>query len=437
MITNIIQKQQINKDKASEIGNYILSCAILDDTITPKISSLQADWFYTDFQKKCIKYMHELILQNEPISLVGLNSKFQIDGQSAITNLAALTQTSVTSLVNIDYYIKELKKLYIIREAWKKGHELLQVSLDTIELQDITQDFRNKIDEIESQSTKSQVKHIEEFNIDIPEFIKNYNKITGIPTGFTGLDNILLGLKSNKLYIIAARPSLGKSALMGNIVENAVLNENKKVLVVGLEMTANEYIMRMVMSQTHTTPDNFYYQDKDKELTEFLNKLKNTNLYFCDNPSLNVLNIKFLATQLKQQKGLDVIALDYTQLVEGLENQQNRNAEISFISRQLKLMSRELDVVVIALSQLNREKQDGQVPQLRHLRDSGALEQDADIVIFLHCDLDYEEFIQREVIKIDLIVAKQRGGKVGKTRLQFNKPMTRFFNIENEKGVYK
>jgi replicative DNA helicase len=267
-------------------------------------------------------------------------------------------------------------------------------------------------------------------------------RVTGVETGFVDLDNLTSGLQPGELIIVAARPSLGKTALALNIAAHAAAEEKKVVGLFSLEMSKESLLIRLLCSEaridSHKLRTGFSSREDWGRMTQALGRLAEAPLYIEDTPALSILQIRARARRLKAEKGLDLLIVDYLQLATGHGRFENRTQEVSFISRGLKSIAKELKIPVIALSQLSRapEQRPGSPPELWHLRESGSIEQDADVVIFIFRDRteDEEEETRSLGVKTKLIVGKQRNGPTGDVEVVFIKPYVRFENYSAHGG---
>ncbi|RTZ98855.1 MAG: replicative DNA helicase, partial [Deltaproteobacteria bacterium] len=256
--------------------------------------------------------------------------------------------------------------------------------------------------------------------------------ITGVPTGYSSFDNMTSGLQGSDLIILAARPSMGKTALALNMARNAAVDANVPVAFFSLEMSIEQLSMRMLCSEARVDSfklrSGFSSPDDWKSLTDAASILTPAPIFIDDSPDLSVMEIRAKARRLKMDKGLGIVIIDYLQLMRTRGQSERRDLEISEISRSLKILAKEINVPVIALSQLNRklEERHDKRPQLSDLRESGALEQDADVVVFIYRDEVYHQDEEDNKGKAELIIAKQRNGPVGKVPLTFLHAYTRF-----------
>lgn len=261
-------------------------------------------------------------------------------------------------------------------------------------------------------------------------------EVTGIATGFRDLDYITSGFQKNDLIIVAARPSVGKTAFALNIAQNVAVNSDENVAIFSLEMGADQLVMRMLCAEGNIDAQRLRtgkLQEEDwRKLTMAMGSLSNAGIYIDDTPGIKVNEIRSKCRRLKQESGLGMVLIDYLQLIQGNANsRESRQQEVSEISRQLKALARELEVPVIALSQLSRgvEQRQDKRPIMSDIRESGSIEQDADIVGFLYRDDYYDQESEKENI-IEIIIAKQRNGPVGTVELAFVKEYNKFVDLD-------
>ncbi|MGH9447616.1 MAG: replicative DNA helicase, partial [Terriglobia bacterium] len=311
---------------------------------------------------------------------------------------------------------------------------------DSETLLDLAQSQIFEIAEKDVQSGFSRVQDIVKSSFGTLDVLFDRRQgVTGIETGFEVLDSMTSGLQSGELTIIAARPSLGKTALALNIAAHAAARHKKVVAVFSLEMSKESLLIRLLCSEgridSHRLRTGFASKEDWAKMTKALGELSEAPLLIDDTPALSVMQIRAKARRLKAEKGLDLVIVDYLQLVTGHGRFENRNQEVSYISRGFKAIAKELGVPVVALSQLSRapEAGKGREPQLSDLRDSGSIEQDADMVIFIHRGAGNGEFDDPGVVT-ELNIGKQRNGPTGPFKLVFLKPYTRFENYAASNG---
>lgn len=399
-----------------------------------------------DFYKPANRCVYEAVKflseKTEPVDIVTVSEKLkdwdklkEAGGRDYITDLAL---NSVSS-VNVQYYAKIVKDTAIRRNLISAGSEIVNMSYEN-ESPDIVIDCAEKlIFGVSSQRNTSEIQPITNLVFETYEDIEHrYNhmdELSGVETGFYDFDQMTSGLQPSNLIILAARPSMGKTAFALNIAQHVGLRTNKAVAIFSLEMSKKELMKRLLaaeaevdarkMASGHLQP-----QDWEKITTVMTSFSDNSKIYIDDTGGLSVVEMRAKCRRLAMsEKDLGLIVIDYLQLMQG-SNPNDRNQEISAISRGLKTLARELNIPIIALSQLSRasEKRNDKRPMLSDLRDSGAIEQDADIVMFIH----REEYYDRENPdlkgKAELIIAKHRSGEVGTLPLLFQSNITKFKN---------
>jgi replicative DNA helicase len=347
---------------------------------------------------------------------------------------------TVPSAVNVEHYARIVRDKSSLRRLIAKANEITQHCYeDAGNLDDVLNFAESAVFEISEdkhQAAFHPISKIIESNIDALEERQGQRAlVTGVPTGYTRLDHMTSGLQGSDLIILAARPSMGKTAMALNMARNAAVEANLQVAIFSLEMSKEQLSERMLCSEARVDSNRlrggFLNPEDWHHITEAASVLSEASLFIDDSPDISATSIRTKSRRLKMDKGLDLIIIDYLQLMKGRTATERRDLEISEISRALKLLAKELNVPVIALSQLNRklEERSDKRPQLSDLRESGALEQDADVVAFIYRDEVYnkdENNPNRGTAEI--IVAKQRNGPTGVVPLTFLGAYTRFEN---------
>lgn len=396
-----------------------------------------------DFYQPANKLVYEAIRylgeKNEPIDIITVSERLkdmgkleEVGGRDYVTDLAVNSLTSV----NIEYYAKLIKQTAIRRNLIAAGSEIISMSYEEND-PDFLLDYAEKL-----ILGISQQRNITE-NTPISQLVfETYNQIeyrynhmdelSGIPTGFYDFDQITSGLQPSNLIILAARPSMGKTAFALNIAENVALQSNKAVAIFSMEMPKHDITKRLLSSASEVDArrmTNGHLQPQDwSKITKVMGPISEAPIYIDDTSGLSVSELRARCRRLASvEKNLSLIVIDYLQLMAG-NNPNDRNQEISAISRGLKSLARELNIPVIALSQLSRanEKRTDRKPMLSDLRDSGAIEQDADIVMFIHREEYYDKENQDIKGQAELIVAKNRSGPVDTIKLLFQSNITKF-----------
>ncbi len=406
------------------------------------VEILGPDSFYKPSHKAIYTAMLELFRKNEPIDIVTvsehLRNKDELEkagGRSYINDLAL----NVVTTSNIEFYAKIIQEKEIKRALINAGSEIVSMSYENDDTNKVLDDAQKMIFNIASQKNSTDLIPIQELVVssyeDIETRFNNKEEIVGVTTGFYDLDDLTSGLQKSDLIILAARPSMGKTALALNFAQNVALKAKKSVAIFSLEMSKKQLVKRMLCSEAEVdnirvTSGNLQPKDWEK-LVDAMTRLSDAKIYIDDTPGVSATDIKAKCRRLMlEEKELGLIVIDYLQLMEGGGNPNDRNQQISAISRALKSLARELDVPIIALSQLSRgvEQRPDKRPMLSDLRDSGAIEQDADIVMFIYRDEYYNKDDESNKGKAEVIIAKHRNGPVDTVELLFQSNITKFKN---------
>ena len=414
------------------------------DAVILAIEKLKPDAFYREDNKLIYSAILNLYNRAEPIDVITLKAELQTNGDlEKVGGLEYLVELpeKVPTTANVEKYIKIVDEKYVLRNLIKTANEIIELGYEqTDEVEDIMDSAEKKIFNIMQGRNQRDYAPIKDVLIDSFAMLeKLYNKkgaVTGIPTGFIDLDRRTTGLHGSELIILAARPAMGKTAFALNIATNVALKANVPVAVFSLEMSKEQLVNRILSSESMVDSNKIRtgkLDDSDwAKIAETLGPLSEANMYIDDTAGISVMEIRAKCRKLKLEKGLGLVVIDYLQLVQGSgKRNSSREQEISEISRSLKILAKELDVPVIALSQLSRsaEKRDDKRPMLSDLRESGAIEQDADIVMFLYRDGYYDEASEDGNIA-EVILAKHRGGSTGTEKLLWMGNYTKFVNID-------
>ena len=400
--------------------------------------------FYGEAHRKIFSAILDLYEKNEPSDLITLSSVLRdrghLESVGGEVYLASLVD-GVPSAANIAYYSKIVKEKAILRGLIGAATEILNKSYDAgSNIDAVLDEAEHAVFEISENKIKPAFSPIKEIVKDTFENIeKLYAKktlITGIPTGFQKVDEITSGLQNSELIIVAGRPSMGKTAFAINIAQHAAIEDGMSVAIFSLEMSKEQLALRMLSSDGKVDSQKIrrgFIGEMDwPKLVTAAGRLSEAPIFIDDTPAISVLEIKAKARRLKAESGLDLIILDYLQLMRGRDLSAPREQEISEISRSLKSLAKELDVPVLALSQLNRqvESRTDKRPQLADLRESGAIEQDADVIMFIYRDEVYNKSEDNpQKGKAEIIIGKQRNGPVGVANMSFLKEFTCFENL--------
>lgn len=419
----------------SILGAMVLS----QNAASHAMERLKPNDFYQGAHARIFESMISLASKGQPIDLITLSDRLETDGVlQAVGGPAYIAELSqfVPTASNIAQYVEIVKSDSTLRQLIQAAGEITdECYADTMELSQILTSAEKRIFDISQKENKKSFIHVEQgvdkTLKDIEERYANPSSITGLKSGFPTLDNRLTGFHPAQLILIAARPSMGKTALMLNITQQAaMLNENCNIAIFQLEMPYEHLIERMMSSLGRIPMQNIRtgrLSDKDWDsLSEASDKLGSCDIFIDDTPSVSVMEILSKCRRLKIEHGLSMVIIDYLQLIaSSSKKSDSRQQEVSEMSRMLKLMARELDVPVIVGSQLSRapEQRADHRPMLSDLRESGAIEQDADVVMFLYRD-DYYKIKEGNAAEItniaEVIVAKQRNGPTGVVELTWD-----------------
>ena len=415
-----------------------------NDAVMAAVEVLKEDAFYREDNKIIYQAILNLYSKSEPIDIITLKDELESMGKfeqvGGFEYLASLPD-KVPTKANVQKYIKIVEEKSVLRNLIKTANEIIELGYNpTEDVEDIMDGAEKKIfDIMQSKNTKSYTPIKDVLVESFTNLEKLYNQkqhVTGVPTQFYDLDDKTAGLHGSELILVAARPAMGKTAFALNIATNAALRANVPVAIFSLEMSKDQLVNRMLCSEAMVDSNKVRTGKLDEEdwtkLAEAIGPLSEAGVYIDDTPGISVMEIRTKCRKLKMEKNIGLVVIDYLQLISG-SNKRNgsREQEISEISRSLKVLAKELNVPVIALSQLSRavEQRDDHRPMLSDLRESGAIEQDADIVMFLYRD-DYYNKESAEKDIAEVIIAKQRGGSTGTVKLYWMGNYTKFVNIE-------
>lgn len=428
-----------------EAEQAVLGAILLEsDSLITVMERVASDDFYRTSHQHIFEAMLELAQQNEPIDLVTLTAKLQdkqqlenIGGVSYLSQLA----NAVPTAANVDYYAQIVEEKSMLRRLIRTATQIVSSGYAGEEdVGSLLGDAEKRILEISQRQSGSGFVAIRDVLMEVFEKVEylfnNKGGTSGIPSGFPDLDRMTSGFQRSDLIIVAARPSVGKTAFSLNIAQNVGVRAKETVAIFSLEMGAAQLVQRMICAEANVDATRMrtgHLEGDDWEkLTMAIGTLSEADIYIDDSPSVTVADIRAKCRRLKQEKGLGMILIDYLQLISGRGKAgENRQQEVSEISRTLKQIARELNVPVIALSQLSRgvEQRQDKRPMMSDLRESGSIEQDADIVAFLYRDDYYDKETEKKNI-IEIIIAKQRNGPVGTVELAFLKNYNKFVSLD-------
>jgi replicative DNA helicase len=427
----------------------VLGSLMLDKNAIIKIADLvHPDDFYKDANKLVYETMFDLYEAREPIDVLSLSNKLEekkqlerIGGASYLTEIVNVVPTAS----NVIHYAKVIQKKSLLRKLITAASDIVELGYEEAE------DVEKVLDEAEQKLFKVSQKYVKADFVPLKTYLESaFNRIDelhkgdkdlrGVPSGFADLDNVLAGFQKSDLVILAARPSIGKTALALDIARNVAVQKKIPVGIFSLEMSSDQLVDRMLSAQGkvdawrmrtgHLVSND--REDDFAKIGEAMGALSEAPIFIDDAASANVMEMRTMARRLQAEHNLGLIIIDYLQLMQG-RSTDNRVQEVSEISRSLKQLARELNIPVIALSQLNRsvESRSPQVPKLSDLRESGSIEQDADVVMFLYReDREKPDTPNKNVIQV--IVAKHRNGPLGTANLYFNDAITSFSSLEKK-----
>lgn len=429
-----------------EAETSVLGSILLDKEAIIRVADiLVPDDFYSDAYRIIYEEMLWLFEHHQPIDIITLTNRIEeknelenIGGASILSQLA----NSVPSAAHVANYAKIVSDKALLRRLISSANEINSMAYDsTGEPSEILDKAEQKIFNVSEKHLKENFISLKTVLTDsfdrIDELHKDKDKLRGIPTGFKSLDYVLAGLQASDLIVIAGRPSVGKTAFALNIAHNVAVKEQIPVAIFSLEMSKEQLVDRLLASEagidswklrTGNLDDNDFLK-----INHALGTLAEAPLYIDDSSLINVLEMRTKARRLQSEHGLGLIVIDYLQLMSG-NNPENRVQEVSAISRALKGLARELNVPVVALSQLSRavEQRPSKIPMLSDLRESGSIEQDADVVMFVYREEVYDEETTRKNIT-DILIRKHRNGPIGQAELYFNKETQKLSSTEKQR----
>ena len=438
--------QSLNKIPNSiEAEIAVLGGLILDNESWEKIADiLQVNDFYNEQHGKIYSCIVGLVGDNTPFDVVTINEKVNTSDDKSFSTYLSEIINQTPSAANIKAYANIVREQSILRQLISVSNNLIEKSRDGgIDSKSLLDEAERTIFNIseESQKTNSGFqdinKLVQESLKEIEKRAENGDAVTGVATGFTDFDNKTTGLQGGDLIIVAGRPSMGKTSFAMNLAEYASLKNDAVTAIFSMEMSGTQLSTRLISSMGRINQQKIrtgkLTDDDWPRLTNAIALLSKANIFIDDTPALTPTDIRARARRLKREKGLDLIVIDYMQLMQLSNNSENRATELSEISRSLKALARELDVPVVALSQLNRslENRTDKRPIMSDLRESGAIEQDADLIAFIYRDEVYNED-SPDKGKAEILVRKQRNGPIFTTTLTFLGECTRFENYTPE-----
>ena len=420
------------------LGSMLLE----EDALVQAAELLEDSAFYKDAHRKIFSAIINLYKNTVAVDLVTLTDELKkrnvlddVGGPSYLATLASVVPTAA----NVDHYCRIVKEKAILRSLIKASTQIASECYEEASAPDLLLDkAEQRIFEIATKKIKTDavsVKELIKSSIETIDMLyQRRGLLTGLPTGFTELDQMLAGLQAADFIVVAGRPAMGKSSLALSLVEHSALVQKVPVAVFSLEMSKEHLVQRMLCSHAridaHNVRSGMLSASDWPKLTQAAGKLSEAPIFIDDSPNLSILELRAKGRRLRSRHGIGVIILDYLQLMEESSRSENRQQEISLISRNLKALARELGIPVVAVSQLSRapERRETFRPRLSDLRESGAIEQDADVVLLLFREDYYNPTDENKGIA-EVIIGKQRNGPTGSVRLAFIKEYTRFENL--------
>lgn len=426
---------------SQEAEQAVLGALLIDHEAANTVSSLvRPEYFYDGNNKIIFETMLGLYEERKPIDLLTLThalkkkKKYEAIGSSTyLTTLASAVPTAA----NIDHYAEILRETYVRRTLIRIAANMTDMSFGDQAADELLDQMEQNIFSLSQESVNQDFIHVRDaltVSFDkLDELHRKQSAYRGIETGFVDLDIILSGLQDSNLIVLAARPGQGKTAFVVNVAQHVAANLKIPVGVFSLEMSQEELVDRLLISQANIDAWKLktgkLSEDDFEKLSGAMGELAEAPIYIDDTPGISITEMRSKARRLQIEHGCKLLIVDYIQLVNPGRHLENRVQEVSFISRSLKNLARELKIPVVAVSQLSRavEHRGERKPQLADLRESGAIEQDADVVVFLYTK--EEEFTPQRIVKV--LIAKHRNGPTGERELLFRGDRIKFFNVEH------
>lgn len=436
-----------------EAEKAVLGSILIDNSVLLKVlENISSEAFYDPINKKIFSSIENIFNSQKPVDVLTLSSELKKDGNfklvggnSYISDLVSFVPTSA----NVIHYVSLVKEAFVRRKLISLGAKIDEESRDQkTKIEDLIDGIQKDVFSLTLETQDKDFfdsKTLLEMQMErADEYARNPESLRGLSTGFRSLDNMLQGLHKSDLIIVAARPSVGKSAFVFDISRHVATSQKKTVAIFSLEMPGIQVMERMLAQQTGINLWNIRMgklRDKEYEIyNQGGAELAGSKIFVDETSGINIMQIRSKSRKLMMEEGLDLIVVDYLQLMQGRGSIENRALEIAEISRSLKILARELNIPIIALSQLNRavENRQDKIPQLSDLRESGSIEQDADLVIFLGRDVNSSDISEGSsvmnnsdaITKIEVIIAKHRNGATGKISMEFIGTQTKFRDLE-------
>lgn len=427
-----------------EAEEAVLGALLIDPDAILRVSTfLEPSHFFLQRHQWIYEAIRQLHERREPTDLITLTDELRrqgrledVGGAAALADLSSVTPTSI----HVEYYGKIIERTAVLRRLIDGATKIAQLAYEDVDdVEEIIDRAESIVFGVSEQRASKDLKPIRtaiDTYFDRIEYLSQHQgEIVGIPTGLKDLDKLLGGMQRSDLLILAGRPGMGKTSLGLSIALQAARKWDKRIAIFSLEMSDEQLVQRLLSAETGIDSQRLRLgQIREQEwpvLMQATQLLANTSVFIDDTPAISVMELRTKARRIEAEYGLDLIIVDYLQLMRGSARSENRQQEISFISRSLKELARELKVPVLALSQLSRavESRHDKHPMLSDLRESGSIEQDADVVMFVYRDEIYNPDTEFPNIA-EIIVAKHRSGPVGQFQVYFKKELTQFIDLE-------
>lgn len=432
---------QSNESEMAVLGSIMLRT----DSLNEILDMISVESFYSQRHKIIYENILKLFSEGKPVDLVSLTERIKTQGkmdQAGGSSYLTEIIESVPSSSNIKHYAEIVRNKYLLRSLISASEKVSSMGYHEIEsIENILDSAEKEIFNVTNRGDHRSLVEIKNTLGNAWERIdnlhKNKDQLRGVPTGFKGLDNILAGLQKSDLIILAARPSVGKTSLALDIARHVGVVEKIPVAIFSLEMSSQQLIDRMLAAQANVNAwklrtGNLSNEEDFASIRDSLSILSDAPIFVDDKPANNIISIRSTARKLKSEKNLGLIVIDYLQLMVPTASRSSDNMvqQVTEISRSLKALAREIDVPVLALSQLSRAvEQRGGKPRLSDLRDSGSIEQDADVVAFIHREDRYKEDSERNNLA-EILIEKHRNGPTGQVQLYFDSERTTFRDVD-------
>jgi len=434
--------------QALEAELSVLGAMLLEkEAIGRATEVLDSTAFYRDAHRKVFEAMTSLYDRNESADLITVTEELRKRGHlEAVGGAAFLSRLldQVPTAANIEYHSKLVLEKATLRKLIEVATEIVQrgyeASEDSGEIIDRAEELIFSINDPRLKRGFMPLKGLLSEAVEtIQEIYDNKRPVTGVPTGFHDLDQMTAGFQKSDLIVVAGRPSMGKTSFALNIAEHVAVDQGRPVGIFSLEMSREQLVMRLLSSRSgissHRLRTGYMRPDEWAALTSAAGALSRAPIFIDDTPAISVMEMRAKSRRLKNEHGCELVIMDYLQLARGYHNPESRQQEISQISRSLKALAKELSLPIVALSQLSRavEQREDKRPMLADLRESGAIEQDADLVIFIFREEFYRPNKEEVRGLAEVIVGKHRNGPTGKTQLAFLSELARFGSLEAQR----